>query len=290
MLDGLYTLKEILAPAEEHGFAVGAFCIANAEMGEAVMAAAQAEQAPVIIMVGPMEELVLGLPNFASIVRTLARNYDIPICLHLDHAVRLEMVMEALEAGFPSVMIDYSDRATEENIAATRQVVAVARQTGASVESEIGHVGLADGTSSEVITAESFLTEPEEAAAFAEATGVDALAISIGTAHGLGAGRPKLDFERLAEIDRRISVPLVLHGATGRDPEQVREAISLGIRKVNIASDLARVFADTMAQALKEGDGFFWHGVALVKLKKNLQPVVRGHIRTLGSSGRAAQY
>ncbi len=290
MIDGLHTLAEILAPAEAQGFAVGAFTVWNAESMDAVLAAAQAESAPVILMVGPMEMPLLGGDNYARLVRLFAAQADVPVCLHLDHAVQIEMAEEALAAGFSSVMLDYSDYPTEENTAATCRLVEAARQTGASVEAEIGHVGMADGFSSEVITAESTLTDPAEAEQFAAATGVDALAISVGTAHGLAPGLPVLDFDRLGEIHGRVPVPLVLHGGTGRGADQVRQAISLGIRKVNIASDLNRVFVNTMAEALREGQGSFWHSVALGKMKERLQPVVQGHIQVLGAVGKAGLY
>jgi fructose-bisphosphate aldolase class II len=290
MIDGLYTLREILAPAEQARFAVAAFCIWNAESADAVLAAAQAEQAPVILMVGPPEAPLLGLDNYARLVRLLAGNYEVPVCLHLDHSVRAEMAEQALQAGFPSVMLDYSDRPLQENLATTRAVVESARRTGASVEAEIGHVGRADGTSNEVMTAQTFLTEPEEAAHFAAATQVDALAVSVGTAHGLGPGLPVLDFDRLAEINRRVAVPLVLYGGTGRCPEQVRRAISLGVRKVNIASDLNRVFVQTMAQALRDGQGYFWHATALREMKSALQALVQKHLRLVGASGKAGLY
>ncbi len=290
MIDGLHTLAEILAPTEAQGFAVGGFTIWNAESLDAVLATAQAEQAPVILMVGPMELPLLGARNYARLVRLYAADYDIPICLHLDHAVQIDMAREALEAGFSSAMLDYSDYPMEENVEATLRVVEAARQTGASVEAEIGHVGMAEGFSSEVITAESTLTDPAEAEQFAAATEVDALAVSVGTAHGLAPGLPVLDFERLAEIDRRVSVPLVLHGATGRGADQLRRAISLGIRKVNIASDLNRVFVSAMAEALEEGQGLFWHSVALTRMKTRLQAIVQGHLQALGAAGKAALY
>lgn len=290
MIDGLHTLAEILSPAEQHGFAVGAFAIWNAESLDAVLSAAEAEQAPVILLVGPLELPLLGARNYARLVRLYAADFDLPVCLHLDHALETDMAREALEAGFTSVMLDYSDHSTEENIAGTQQVAEAARRTGASVEAEIGHVGMAEGFSSEVITAESTLTDPAEAEHFVAATGVDALAISVGTAHGLAPGLPVLDFERLAEIDRRVAVPLVLHGGTGRGADQLRRAISLGIRKVNIASDLNRIFVSTVEEALHEGQGFFWHSVALTRMKTRLQAVVQAHLQVFGAAGKAALY
>lgn len=290
MIDGLHTLAEILAPAEADGFAVGAFTVWNAESMDAVLTAAQAEAAPVILMVGPLEMPLLGADNYARLARMFAAQHGVPVCLHLDHAVQIEMAEQALAAGFSSVMLDYSDFPTPENAAATSRVVAAARRTGASVEAEIGHVGMADGFSSEVITAASTLTDPAEAEQFAATTGVDALAVSVGTAHGLAQGLPVLDFERLAEIHRRVPAPLVLHGGTGRGADQLRQAITLGIRKINIASDLNRVFVKTVGEALREGDGYFWHSVALAKMVEDLQPLVRGHLQVLGAAGKAGLY
>jgi len=210
--------------------------------------------------------------------------------LHLDHSRDPAQVQAALEAGFPSVMIDYSARPDEENIQVTRSIVEIARKTGATVEAEIGYVGFPEATTEAdnngSIRSESHLTDPAAAEHFAHVTGVDALAISIGTAHGRSPGLPMLDFDRLAEIHRCVAVPLVLHGATGRDPDQVRQVVQLGIRKVNVATDLARAFADTMAEALEAGEGFFWHAEALVRVKERWAAVVHGWIETLGSNDR----
>jgi ketose-bisphosphate aldolase len=262
----------------------------NAESLEAILSAAQVQRAPVILMVGPLEMPLLGARPFADLVRRWARDYDVPICLHLDHGLEVGQAEAALEAGFTSVMLDYSDYPFAENVAATRRVVELARRSGAGVEAEIGHVGMADGFSSEVITTESTLTAPAEAEEFAAATGVDALAISVGTAHGMAPGLPELDWERLAEIDRRVAVPLVLHGGTGRGAEQVRRAVALGVRKINIASDLNRVFVKTVAEALEEGKGYFWHSAMLAQMKQRLQPVVQGHLEVVGAAGKAGLY
>jgi fructose-bisphosphate aldolase class II len=262
----------------------------NAESLEAILLACQAAAAPVILMIGPMEIPLLGAHHYADLVRMYSHYYDVPICLHLDHGVEIAQAEAALEAGFGSVMLDYSDYPFAENVAATRRVVELARRTGASVEAEIGHVGMAEGSSSTVISSESTLTDPAEAVEFVAATGVDALAISVGTAHGMAPGLPELDFDRLAEIDRRISVPLVLHGGTGRGPDQVQRAISLGVRKLNIASDLNRVFVKTAAEALEEGNGTFWHTIMLAKMKERLQPVVAGHLEVVGAAGKAGLY
>lgn len=290
MNEPLVSLREVLGPAEAGGYAVGAFTMCNAETADAIMAAAAAVNSPVIIMLGPKERPVLGLSNTVQIVRTLARNYHIPICLHLDHSRDPTAVQAALEAGFPSVMIDFSFRPDEENIEVTRSIVEAARGTGASVEAEIGYVGFPEATpeqnEADYYQPQSRFTGPAEAEHFAQMTGVDALAISIGTAHGRSAGLPRLHFDRLAEINSRVGVPLVLHGATGRSPDQIRRAVALGIRKVNVATDLARAFADTMAQALEQGDGFFWHADALVKVKERYQHVVCGWLEPLGSTNR----
>jgi len=283
----LVSLREILAPAEADGYAVGAFIMCNAETADAIMAAAQQEKSPVIVMLGPKEEPVLGLQNTVQIVSTLARNYDIPVCLHLDHSRDPAQVQAALEAGFPSVMIDASSRPDEENAQITRRIVELARKTGATVEGEIGFVGFpemtteADNANSN--PAESRLTQPAAAEHFVRVTGIDALAVSIGTAHGRNPGLHELDFQRLAEIECRVEVPLVLHGATGRAPDQIRRAIQLGIRKVNVATDLARVFADTMAEALQKGQGFFWHADAIVQVKQRWVALTRRWIEVLGS-------
>ncbi len=290
MSSPLVSLREVLEPAEANGYAVGAFTVCNAETADATMAAAAEQKAPVIVMVGPKEIPALGLRNTVTIVSALAANYAIPVCLHLDHSSDPAQVQEALEAGFPSVMLDFSNQSDEENIEATRATVKIAEKTGATVEAEIGYVGFPEGSAlwgeTNSRPAASRLTDPAIAEHFADATGVDALAISIGTAHGRNPGQPVLDFERLAEIDRRVAVPLVLHGGTGRVPDQVRRAVQLGIRKVNVATDLARAFAQTMADALQEGEGFFWHGDALVAVKQRWATVVSEWIQTLGSSNR----
>ena len=192
--------------AQREGYAIAAFNIHNLETIQAVVEAAWEERSPLIIQTTPGTLRHAGIPYVAACVKTAARLYDIPIALHLDHCESFETIMQCIRAGYTSVMIDGSKLPYDRNVATVKKVVDIARSVGVSVEAEIGKIG---GTEDDMTVDESeaALTIPEEAEDFARATGVDILAIAIGTAHGLYKGEPKLDFERLSAIRERVDIP-----------------------------------------------------------------------------------
>lgn len=254
MLDTKTTLvntKEMLLKAQKEGYAVPAFNVHNLETIQVIVEAAAELRSPVILAGTPGTFSYGGRDYIQAIAETAARRHDIPIALHLDHHEALEDIRESVELGTKSVMIDASHHAFEENIRIVKEVVELARASGATVEAELGRLG---GQEDDLIVdeADSFYTDPAAAKEFVERTGIDSLAVAIGTAHGLYKSEPKLDFDRLAEIREVVDVPLVLHGASGISVKDVRRAIELGCCKVNIATELKIPFSSALRNYLLE--------------------------------------
>lgn len=268
----LATLADILPAARREGRAVAAFNVANLETVLGVVRAAERERAPLIVQV---YERLFGDERaglIAAMTRRLAERARVPIVLHLDHGVSLEQVEQALELGYTSVMIDGSRLPFAENVELTARAAALARRAGASLEAEIGHVPFGGGPPA--------LSTADEAAAFAQASGVDALAVSIGSAHGFYKKEPVLDIARCREIGRRVAVPLVLHGGTGIPEDQVRQAIACGVAKINIATEYQDLFAKSVADVLREAGGKFLPVDKLFKpVEARLEAFARGKIR-----------
>lgn len=232
----LVTTNEMLLKAQKEHYAVGAFNAENLEMVMAIVAAAEKSNAPVIIQTTPSTVKYAGLDYYLAMVETAAKRASVPVAMHLDHGDSLSLAMQALRTGYTSIMIDGSHESFEDNIALTRKVVEACSPSGISVEAELGKVGGKeddlDGGSGNPYT------DPAEAKELVERTGVNSLAVAIGTAHGLYKGIPKLDFDRLSEIRKFVDIPLVLHGASGVPDEAVQKSIELGICKVNFATEL----------------------------------------------------
>lgn len=231
----LVTLNEVLKDAQAGGYAVGLFNTTDTDMLEAVISAAEELRSPVIIgtaeILLPYGELQL----LGSAIVEAAKRASVPVVVHYDHGLTEERCREALSLGFSSIMFDGSAGPVEDNIKRTRAMVEYAHSLGASVEGEIGHVGQATDSASE---RESMYTTPEEAIAFVKATGVDALAVAIGTAHGDYKEKPRLDIEALKKIRASLDTPLVLHGGSGLSDDDFRNTIAGGIAKINIFTDL----------------------------------------------------
>lgn len=245
----LVTMKEMLTDARKDKRAIGAFNVGNYETALAVFKAAEAEQSPVIIQVYDRLFTTEKASDIAGTLIRLAMRSSQPIALHLDHGSCLEHVVKAIQAGYTSVMYDGSRLSLEENIAMTKNASALAHAAGCSVEGEIGHVAMGDETS---------LTSVEEAVAFASETGVDALAVSIGTAHGYYKAEPKLDIARCRAIaDALPDVPLVLHGGSGTPLDAVRESIENGIAKINIATEYLDTYLKSSHAELEKLSGRF---------------------------------
>ncbi len=228
------TSKDIITKAQREGYAVPAFNAENMEMAQAIVAAAEEAHSPVLIQTtAPTVKYFVPTMTHA-IVRELAERASVPVALHLDHCSSFDDVMIAIKAGYSSVMFDGSKLPFEENLRITRQVVETARPMGITVEAELGCVGGKEDN----VSADAIYTDVDEAREFVERTDVDLLAVAIGTAHGFYKGEPKLDFERIAAIRDAVSAPLVLHGGSGVPEASVKRAISLGMAKVNFATEL----------------------------------------------------
>ncbi len=245
----LVTSKNMLLDAREGGYAVGAFNVENMEMVKAVIAAAEELRAPVMLQTTPSTVKYAALETYAAIVAAEAKRATVPVCLHLDHGNSYELAIAAMEAGYTSVMIDGSGESFEDNIAVTKRVVEVAKAKGIPVEAELGKVG---GKEDDLEAEADTNTDPQEAKEFAERTGVDSLAIAIGTAHGFYAGTPVLDKERVSDIRALIDTPLVLHGASGLSEEDVKECVARGMCKVNFATELRVAYTDAVKKLLSE--------------------------------------
>lgn len=304
----LLTNKELLIKARSGKYAVGAFNIQNLESLLAVFEAAVEEKSPVIVAVTPGAIKYGGLAYLSKIVRTAAESAPVPMSLHLDHGEDFETVSRCIEAGFTSVMIDGSFLKFEDNIAITRRVVDFAHSRGVSVEAELGRLaGVEEKTVEEK---EAVLTDPDAAYDFVKRTGVDALAVAIGTSHGAYKfkGEPKLDFERLERIREKVDVPLVLHGASsvpqwiiekaqkygaelegarGIPEEHIKKAISLGITKINIDTDMRLAFTATIREVLAKSPKEFDPRKILGPAKEAMKEVVKSKMRLFGSSGKA---
>ncbi|KPJ63937.1 hypothetical protein AMK68_02775 [candidate division KD3-62 bacterium DG_56] len=281
----LVGLSPLLARAQNEHYAVGAFNYCNAEIAQAIVEQASALRSPVLLLTAPWEGPLLGAEMLVNVAGFLASGTDVPVCLHLDHASDPDLIEPCIDAGFSSVMIDASRHDFEENIRLTRSVVDRAHAKGVDVEGELGAVGRASAAAIEGGQAAS-LTDPDRAAEFAERTGVDALAIAIGNAHGIYTRLPTLDFQRLEAIRKATNVPLVLHGGSGTPPDQLRKAIQLGITKVNIASEIGHAYLGAIQQSVAEHDGNVWYAQVLADAKAAVAEVAGRWMRMLGSAGR----
>ncbi|WP_434578029.1 class II fructose-1,6-bisphosphate aldolase [Thermoanaerobacterium thermosaccharolyticum] len=282
----LVTGIELLKKANEEGYAVGAFNTSNLEITQAIVEAAEEMKSPAIIQVSEGGLKYAGIETISAIVRTLATKASVPIALHLDHGTDFNNVMKCLRNGWTSVMMDASKLPLEKNIEVTKNVVNIAHGMGVSVEAEIGKIG---GTEDNVTVdeREAAMTDPDEAYKFAKETGVDYLAISIGTAHGPYKGEPKLDFDRLKKIKEMLKMPIVLHGASGVPEADIRKAVSLGVNKINIDTDIRQAFAARLRELLKEDEEVYDPRKILGPCKEAMKEVVKNKMRMFGSEGRA---
>ncbi|MBZ4646429.1 MAG: ketose-bisphosphate aldolase [Clostridia bacterium] len=244
----LVTLKEILKDADEKKYAVGLFNTINLEMVRAIIGAAEQEKSPVIIGLAEVHIPYGSLETLAPIMVKAAKEAKVPVAVHFDHGMTFELIVKAMHLGFTSVMFDGSTLPYEENIATTAEYVKIAKVFGASVEAELGHVGGAEGGGDD--SYESHYTNLEQAADFVARTGIDALAVAIGTAHGEYRTKPKLDLKRLRDIKARVNVPLVLHGGSGLSDDDFRNCIRNGISKINIFTDMSLSAVNTLRTEL----------------------------------------
>ncbi|MFW6294412.1 MAG: class II fructose-bisphosphate aldolase [Halanaerobium sp.] len=284
----LTNLNEVLPQARKEGYAVPAFDCIEDFMIRTILDTAEKKNSPVILMSLRHDLEGKGFSYIAGLINKVAPEYDIPIVLHLDHAEDLDFIKEAIDNGFSSVMYDGSQLPFEENIKNTKEVVEYAHAHGVTVEAELGHVGgmNLDGSKG----GDSQLTEAEDVKTFIEKTGVDALAVSIGTAHGVYESEPELNIERLKEINEVSSVPLVLHGGSGTPVEQVQESIKNGIAKINIFADLRismyKGLLKAAEKAEKEGRVDPTPDVLFDPIRNSLSETVAGKIEDLFADNR----
>lgn len=247
----LMNMKDLLSVANEHHFAVPAFNISSYAMFNGIMAVCEEKRAPVIIAIHPDELSHIGTDVVAAI-REKALKSSVPVCIHLDHGASFEQVVLAIQSGFTSVMIDGSSKPFEENVAICRKVCETAHAVGVSVEGELGTIGTTD--SAEAFTQVIVYTNPDDAVKFVAETGVDTLAVAIGTCHGLyPAGmKPELKLDILKEIKEKVSIPLVLHGGSNNPDKEIGESVTLGINKINISSDIKAAYYLKMREVLQD--------------------------------------
>lgn len=237
----LVNMNEVLKPAQKGKYAVGLFNAVNLELARGIIAAAEQTRSPVIM--GTAEVLLPygPLDEVSYYLIPMAKKANVPVVVHLDHGLRKETCIKALELGFTSIMYDCSTDSYEENVRKVKEMADIAHSYGATIEGELGHVGDNEGSaegSSHLTDPSAFYTDPRQAKDFVEKTGVDALAIAVGTAHGAYKLPPKLDFERIQTIRKTIDVPLVLHGGSGLTDADFKKAIEKGISKINIFTDI----------------------------------------------------
>jgi fructose-bisphosphate aldolase class II len=283
------TMSEILQPCIGRDWAVGAYDTCNLEITQAIVDASGADQAPAIIMIYPHHTPQDSWPTLVRLIEAEVERMRIPAALVLDHAKTLEQIACALELGFSGVMIDASLTPLDQNIALTRQAVELAHAKGVSVEAELGHVGQGE----EVLTEDqqqAHLTRVDEAKRFVEETGVDALAVSIGTLHGLYRGTPHLDFERIAQLRAACPIPLVLHGGSDTPDPDIRRAIETGIDKINIWTDVRIPFLQALKENLGGPIGKIEVTDALGAARLAATEVIRRKNQLLGATGKATQY
>jgi fructose-bisphosphate aldolase, class II len=273
--------REVLATARADGYAVPAFNIFNLEMLQAAYRAAEAERAPVIVQISPRSIAYAGLRPLASLAAALAEKVPVPIVLHLDHGPGLAECQAALDEGFTSVMYDGADLPYAENVSRTRDVVAAAHAQGAAAEAELGQVGHASHEQQPVD-----LTDPEEAGRFARETGVDALAVAIGTVHGMTETGAVLDVERIADLAHHVDAALVMHGSSGVDDDILVRAVQAGIRKVNLSTALQRVFMDTLRRSASAPGHETDARAVLGDAREAVMEAARHRIRLVGAAGR----
>lgn len=284
----LINMKALLKVAQENQFGVGAFNIASAEFARLVIEVAESLQSPVILEVHPDEHAFVG-DSFIAYLRELAVNASVPVVIHQDHGQTLAHILTAIRTGYTSVMIDASGLPFEENIALTREITAIAHKVNVSVEAELGTIGVAEG-SAEGGHSEILYTDPDQAERFARETGVDTLAVAIGTSHGLyPAGKqPVLDIDRLKAIRQRLTIPLVLHGGSGNKDSEVVESIKYGVGKINISSDMKKAFYVALQEELQsnghEPSALYVRPMAAAKA------VVEHKMRLFSSAGKAGLY
>ncbi|CUH97658.1 D-tagatose-1,6-bisphosphate aldolase subunit KbaY [Propionispora sp. 2/2-37] len=286
----LYTMKDLLAVARKHKFAVPAFNISSHEILRAVLEACGETESPVILEIHPVEIEHLT-DTYIDTVRRAAYEADFPVVIHLDHGETVTDVMRAIRNGYTSVMIDASKKSYEDNIKQTREIVSLAHAVHVSVEAELGTIG-AMNYSAEGGVEHVVYTDPAQAKDFVEKTGIDTLAVAIGTAHGLYPKNfvPKLDLQRLGEINQAVDIPLVLHGGSGNPDEEISRSVALGVCKVNISSDVKSAFFNECRRFLAENPGVYEPNEVFPGCIAAARDVIKHKLGVLNTLGKRSLY
>lgn len=282
-------MKDLLAVANQHRFAVPAFNISDFSMLNGVMEECEEKKAPVIIAIHPDELKFTGVEITKAIIEK-ANKAAIPVCIHLDHGASFEQVVLAIQSGFTSVMIDGSSLPFEDNIAICKKVVETAHAVNVSVEGELGTIGSTDAQA-EAGANKIIYTDPDAAVRFVEATGVDTLAIAIGTSHGLypKGMKPELKLDLLKVIKSRVSIPLVLHGGSNNPDKEIGESVTLGINKINISSDIKAAYFTKMREVLAD-QGLREPNIIQPPCMAAMKATVRQKIELFQADGKASLY
>ncbi|WP_196591062.1 class II fructose-bisphosphate aldolase [Pectinatus frisingensis] len=292
----LVSLKEVLNDARKNKYAVGAFDVSNIEMAIAVVEVAEEKKSPVILMGLCLDLQGDRLDYWLYSLRKIAQKASVPVCIHLDHAIDLEFIKKCVNTGFSSVMIDGSMLPLQENIDKTKYVVDYAHKFNVSVEAELGHVGDGIVGNSEIgapskntfDNPEDSLTRPDELKHFIDATGVDCVAVAVGTAHGIYVYKPKIHFDRLKMLNEISTVPMVMHGGSGTPDELIKKSVQNGICKLNIFSEMLTAFYGTLKEELNTAKHLaIWPHNANEKPIAALKKVVAAKIDLVGSADKA---
>lgn len=283
---GLVTLKELLDDAEKRKYAIGGFVLVNLEWLQAVAEAAQSKLSPLCLCVAQVHFDFVDMEALAPAIHQASKKLSVPVAVHLDHGKTLDAIMRAIKCGFTSVMFDGSDLPFEENVEMTKRIVDFAHSVGVSVEAELGAVGGGYGSAEggEAPPPE-LLTDPLQAAEFVRRTNCDALAVAIGTVHGKYKGKPKLDFDRLRRIRELTNVPLVLHGGSGIPPEDVKKAVDLGVRKINIYYDMQKSATEKIKELVNKNSETVTYPEIMSACKQGVKEAVEYYMDVFGSAG-----
>lgn len=285
----LVTSKEMLIDAQKNHYAIGAFNANNMEIVQAIIETAIEERSPVIIQASQGAIKYAGLDMIASMVKVMAIKTNIPVVLHLDHGTDFYQNIRCLRTGFTSLMFDGSKLPLSENIAMTKKVVEIAHACNIPVEAEIGQIGKMDSSDEPGIAREKindFMADPGEAKKFVQLTGIDSLAAAVGTIHGCREPIAKLDIERIKKIRYLTEIPLVLHGASGANDEEIKKGISAGICKINIDTRIRMAFTQAAINYIHNNPEEIDPRKVLTPAKEAAKEIIRGRIKVLGSSNR----
>jgi len=282
----LVPMADILQDAHKRTYAVGGFNINNMEFLQGIIRGAEELNSPLILQASEGAIRYIGMDYVIKMVEAATAHTSIPVALHLDHGSGFESIMNCIRAGFSSVMIDASKHSFEDNIALTKKVVEAAHSVGVSVEAELGTIG---GTEDDhtVEEKDAMYTDPDQAKEFVEATRVDALAIAIGTAHGVYEGEPELDFERLDTMKQLIDMPVVLHGASGISAEDLQTGVKYGVNKVNVNTDFQQSFTSKIKEIFEEKPALYDPRKYCGPGRDAITEKVKEKIKILGSNDKA---